>query len=166
MKKTLFAAFLAVAGAASVAQAADVVEAQGLPGVYVPKSYVGVQAGTKFGKNRYAPVGVVVGRELNENVTVEGNYEYLAKTKGRPSAENRLTGNVLVGKQMGVAKPYALVGAGYEWGRQDRAVYAAGVGSKFALTQNVDFDLRYRYVDGFSKGKGDHVVTAGLNVNF
>lgn len=164
-KSALFAAMVTGLAATS-ATAADMVEVQTLPGVYVPKSYVGIHTGTNFGKNRSTPVGVVVGRELNKNVTVEGSYEYLAKTKGNPSAEHRVSGNVLLGTQVGVAKPYVLGGVGYEWGNQDRAVWAVGAGSKFALTQTVDADIRYRYIDGFSKGRGDHVVTVGLNVNF
>lgn len=171
MKKTIIAAAFAVLSFAGVSHAADAV---GLPGVvvedYSPKNYVGAAVGQRVGSDRHTSVGVVVGRQLNENVAVEGQYERAFVRHGDDRARDRLSGNVLLGKRYGAVSPYVLGGVGYEWrkGASDRAVYAVGGGAKFHVTEKVDVDARYRYINAFDSAKrsDDHVVTLGVNVKF
>ncbi len=172
MKKTLVAAFAAVM-IAGAAQAADAVN---LPGVVVPdyapvaQNYVGVSVGQSVGSDRHNSVGVTVGRQLNDNVAVEGQYERTFNRKGADVSRDRLSGNVLVGKRFGTVTPYALGGVGYEWrdGAENRAVYALGGGAKLHVSEQVDVDARYRYINSFDSSKRgeDNVFTLGVNVKF
>lgn len=172
MKKTLVAAFAAlmIAGAAQAADAVD------LPGVVVPdyapvaQNYVGVSVGQSTGDDRHNSVGFTAGRQLNENVAVEGQYERAFNRKGSDTTTDRVSGNVLVGKRFGSVTPYALGGVGYEWrdSAEDRAVYALGGGAKLHVSEKVDLDARYRYINSFDSDKRgeDNVFTLGVNVKF
>jgi opacity protein-like surface antigen len=171
MKKTILAATFAILAFAGVSHAADAV---GLPGVvvedYSPKTYVGISASQRVGSNRHNSVGVVVGRQVNPNLTVEGQYEHSFNRKGADVSRDRLSGNVLLGQRFGVVSPYVLGGVGYEWNRNDmnRAVYALGGGAKFHVTEQVDLDARYRYINAFDSSKRgeENVFTLGVNVKF
>ena len=171
MMKTILAAAFAVFALTGVARAADAVN---LPGVviedYSPKNYVGVSVGQRIGHDRHNNVGVVVGRQLNDNVAVEGQYERSFNRRNDDRTRDRLSGNVLLGKRYGSVSPYVLGGVGYEWrkGGNDRAVYAVGAGAKLHVTEKVDLDARYRYINAFDSNKrdDDHVVTLGVNVKF
>ncbi len=171
MKKTILAAAFAVLAMTGAANAADAVN---LPGVviedYSPKNYVGVSVGQRVGSDRHNNVGVVVGRQVTPNVAVEGQYERAFNRRGDDRAQDRLSGNVLLGKRFGAVSPYVLGGVGYEWrkGGSDRAVYALGGGAKVHVTEKVDLDARYRYINAFDSNKrdDDHVVTLGVNVKF
>lgn len=173
MKKTLLIAAFAALISGS-AMAADVVEANGLPGVMVPnydvkRNYAGVTLGQRLGDDSHTSIGAVVGRDLNDTVSVEGQYDRAFNRKENDTTTDRLMGNVLVGKRMGVVKPYGLVGAGYEWRNGgDRSVFAVGAGAKVAVTDGVDLDARYRYIDSFDESKRDaeHVIGLGVNVRF
>lgn len=171
MKKFLVAALVALGLSTGVSYAADAV---GLPGVTVesfePHNYVGVSAGQRTGNDRHNSVGFVAGRQLTPNVAVEGQYERAFNRKGTDSVTDRVSGNVLVSKRLGAVSPYVLGGVGYEWRNQgeDRTVYALGGGAKVHVTEQVDFDARYRYINSFDDAKrgSENVFTLGLNVKF
>lgn len=168
IKTLIVAAALAFAGA-SAASAADAIqpgfviveEANAtLPGV--TNSYVGVTGGVSNRQVDRGTVGVVLGHNLNDNVAVEGQYEY------RADKDHLLTGNVLLGQKIGPVKPYVLGGVGYRWSddRGDSTVYAVGGGLKADVTDTIEADARYRYVNSFDGEKRDNRFTVGLNYKF
>jgi len=171
IKTLLVAAAFALAGV-SAAAAADPVALPGVEiGVVDLPNYVGVNVGQRTGDDRHTSVGVVAGRQLTKNITVEGQYEHGFARKGKDSMRDRVSGNVLVGQRIGAVTPYLLGGVGYEWrdgDQADRAVYAVGGGAKLHVTERVDLDGRYRYIDGFDSGKrgAEHVFTVGANFKF
>lgn len=107
-------------------------------------------------------LGASVGYDVTPNITLEGRYERIIDEK----QSDRVLGSVLVGNELGVFKPYVHAGVGYEWGDVDRSIYAIGVGTKIHYTPTVDFDIRYRYQDGISKGGDDHIFTTGVEFRF
>ena len=82
------------------------------------------------------------------------------------NAANQVTGNLILGTNVGDLQPYVLGGVGYRWADVDEAVWNLGAGAKVALTEKIDFDARYRYVQGFETEHSDNVVTGGLVFKF
>lgn len=173
IKGLFVAAAIALAGsfAVSSASAADAV---GLPGVEIGvaelPNYVGVTVGQRTGDDRHTSVGVSVGRQLNKNIAVEGQYEHGFNRKNGDTVRDRVSGNVLVGQRIGAVTPYVVGGLGYEWrdGADDRAVYAVGGGAKLHVTERVDLDGRYRYINSLDSGKrgAENLFTVGVNFKF
>lgn len=156
----------ALALMATGAIAADLVkyeQAPGLPGVIVGK-YVGVTGGavTKGHGKTKAAVGAVAGLQLDKNLAIEGQYEY------KDSADHLLTGNVLLGTETHGIYPYVVGGVGYRWTEdKNDGAYVVGAGVKKSLSEDLDADLRYRYVGSFSGGpSGESRFTVGLNLKF
>lgn len=132
---------------------------QGLPGVEKPKNYIGITGGFSAQDKGKGAVGAVIGRDVTENITIEGQYDY------REGDSHLATGNVLLGVPVGNIKPYGLVGVGYKWTpNRDGVAYVAGAGIKFTVTDKIELDGRYRYVNG--SGSADNRITAGINFKF
>lgn len=134
------------------------------------QNYVGVNFSQRVSGDSHSSVGFIAGRELHPNVTVEGSYERSFNNNRKDGVTDLVSGNVLIGQHMGIVSPYAIGGLGYEWrdNASDRVVGIAGVGSKLHITESLDFDLRYRYINAFdnSKRSDEHVITSGFNVRF
>lgn len=170
MKKAFFGAAVAVLFASS-ALAADLAVDLGVPGVSADllpqaRNYVGATIGTD-NRGDVVSAGVVLGREFTPNFTGELGLEH---TRNDGKGDTRATANVLAGQRFGAFTPYVVGGVGYEWRDEaaNRAVWLVGAGSKVHVTEDVDLDVRYRYIDGFESSKrGEtHSFTAGVNVKF
>lgn len=112
-----------------------------------------------------ARVGVVAGWQPIRYIRLEGVYEYGWKdAHGKHS--NSLFGNVIAQYPVGAFTPYALVGTGYRWSTVNETVWNVGGGVRYAITSNVEADLRYRYVSDYNTRNHENVVTLGLNYRF
>lgn len=165
--KTVLVSSVVLFASFGIAQAADVQQIQiietdavGLPGV--KNSYVGITGGIADRKSTKGSVGAVLGHRLTENVTVEGQYEY------RGGNDHLLTGNVLLGQKVSVVEPYVLGGVGYRWSDEskDSGVYTVGAGIKTDLSETLEGDLRYRFVNSFNGSHRDNRMTVGINYKF
>lgn len=187
-KTTIFAAVAsALLMSASVSYAADIPSRKYAPVApvevvsKVPSFYVGVNAGMLAAQNTTGTAGVVAGYNFNQNIAGELSYDYAFASRD-VQANHLVLGNVLVGQQFGVVKPYVLAGVGYSWrdtGRNGfsfgraydsgRAVFALGGGVKFEVASNWEVDGRYRYVQAFDNSeqtKPDNRLTMGVNFKF
>lgn len=144
--------------------------------------YVGVNGGMYGSEVTTGTAGAVLGYNFNQNIAGELSYDYTFGTNAY-RANSLVLGNVLVGQQFGVVKPYVLAGAGYQFtdgiGRNGfhwntlkdngRAVYALGGGVKFELSPSFEVDTRYRYVNAFDskyQTKPENRLTVGVNYKF
>lgn len=176
MKSLIMASMILLMG--SSVFAADVIPnevpvPEDRPSIEVPvmkPNYAGVNFSQRIGGDNHNSIGFVYGREVHDNVTVEGSYERSFNQRRNDSTTDMISGNILLGQHMGIISPYVLGGVGYEWrsNDSDRVVGIAGVGSKLHLTEDLDFDIRYRYVNGFDHSKRDseNIFTGGFNVRF
>lgn len=124
-------------------------------------------------------VGAVAGYEFFPWVRAEIAYDHLfqaqkaivlnyagVKDSIRTGADV-LTGNLVLQYPVGSFTPYVLGGVGYRWDDyKDQAVYALGGGLRYALTERVELDGRYRYIADFDGRRHDNVITAGVNIRF
>ena len=170
--KNVFVALTAVA-VLLVASAAQAATANPTRQSVVGNLYLGVNAGTKMDRTD-ANAGVVLGSYVNKRVAVEADYDFAhpdAAVAGVRDYSYTVTANVLPTMRLtDTFAVYGLVGAGYSWHdvETDRVVYAVGAGAKFALTQRLELDARYRYIDTKNSkvaGNEDR-LSLGLNVKF
>ena len=137
--------------------------------------YVGAAVGSTMQKDSDVTTGVVLGYRFNRVLNAELTYDHEWRT-GQNGGLLMLNGvaELPVHRQV---RPYVLVGAGlgfdrYNQNRSDRngtPMYNVGAGVRVAVTQNVDVDARYRYVDAFNTGEGQQrasIVTLGVNYRF
>lgn len=177
MKYTLITALLL---STSMAVAADLPSRMAPPApvftATAPAAATGFYAGvrgsyaTEFEKGA---VGANVGYEYG-SLRFEGAYDRLGLGK---AGVNMLTGNVIYGYKLGNLTPYVLGGAGFASGQGfqfdvNHAVYNVGGGVRFAVTEKIELDGRYRFVqairkDGVTGERAyDHLLTAGVNYKF
>jgi opacity protein-like surface antigen len=137
---------------------------------YDPQFYVGGFAGARFtdrrvSRERNARVGVVAGWQPVDYARIEGVYEY--SWNGRKSLHaNSVFVNAIAQYPVGDFTPYVLAGTGYRWSQRNETVWNVGAGVRYSLTENVEADLRYRYVSDYKTRGQDNVVTVGLNYRF
>jgi Opacity protein and related surface antigens len=181
MKKILTAAlglfaFAFVAIASTPTVAADVPNRAALPArpvMVVPTFaktgfYVsGHAGGATLGKG--AVVGVGAGYDFGM-VRLEADYDYLGGKKGVRG--HMFTANAILEHDFDRFTPYVLAGAGFRFADDVKwneriGVYVLGAGLRYAVTDNLDIDGRYRYVAPFQFNKGrDHLFTVGVNYRF
>jgi opacity protein-like surface antigen len=134
----------------------------------------GVSNNTKNGNF----LNLAMGDQIHQNVRVELD----ADTNFRPNGVSEmLTTNLILQQKLPTTvpvTPYLLAGVGYDFGKSaqmntgnDAAVYTIGAGTTVGLTQNVDFDIRYRNVRPFTEAlhtavTNDNIFTAGLRYHF
>lgn len=131
--------------------------------------YAGVRGGIVFTDNITAGVGA--GYQFNRFVRAEGNYDYLNNDK---NTTNGLSSSVVTGNLIGQypfssvpLTPYVLAGVGYRWSdAKNEPVWNVGAGARYAVTQNVELDARYRYVSSFQNERQGNAFTLGLNYKF
>jgi opacity protein-like surface antigen len=162
MKKLLIIA--AVLGLSSAAMAADLPsKVAPLPPVRSEATlpyFVGINAGNVYDSEVYT-LGVNAGVNLNEYVAAEVAYDHIHNTDA-----NLVTGNLIAQTRVGSFKPYVLGGVGHRWADNNEAIWNVGVGTKVALTEKIDVDVRYRYVAGFDTKSSDNIITGGLVFKF
>ncbi len=126
-----------------------------------------------------------VGGELNYssfynsfsgNVNVGGTYRNFLSTElnydfsRTPTRVSHMGSGMtwLNGPQLYKITPQIGAGLGYRWrtGEGNEAFYTLGAGVKLELTQAVDVNVRYRFVEGFRTRQHDHLVTAGFSFKF
>lgn len=160
-------AMAALSVTAFSANAADVVETVPVPVEFVipaPETswYLGGIAGLGLSNGNPTEIGIVGGYDVNEYLSIEGRYEHSLKG----AVDDRISGNIVVGKDVGVFKPYVHAGVGYEWGSVDRTIFSTGVGTKVHFSPSVDLDIRYRYIDGFHHKNETHTISTGIEFRF
>jgi opacity protein-like surface antigen len=179
IKKSLGAA-LALAFMSSAVLASDLPSRAAAPApvfTAAPAAVTGFYAGVR---GSYATelekgaVGANAGYEYG-NLRFEGNYDRLGLGS---TGVNLATGNVIYGYKLGNLTPYVLGGAGVAGKDGDfkldvnHAVYNVGGGVRFAVTEKIELDGRYRFVqairkDGVTGERAyDHLFTAGVNYKF
>lgn len=161
--------------ATSVAIAADIPSGKTAPLPPVrpaslePLFYVGAFGGGNLTEAKSwtgARVGAVVGVQPHRYVRLEGLYEYGWNSENA-NRSNSLFANAIAQYPVGRVTPYVLAGAGYRWAdMKNEAVWNVGGGLRYALTTNVEADLRYRYVADYDVKNHQNVVTFGLNYRF
>ena len=109
--------------------------------VYEPKPYVGVSGGFNTG------VQLTLGAELNEYFSLETALR--VDDKVIPSA------TALVGMEYGFVRPYVALTTEYDNGFD----FGAGIGTKVHYSTQINFDIRYSYVD-------EHRATIGIEYRF
>lgn len=141
--------------------------------IYNPQFHVGGYIGSRVtdSNNTYwnngARLGAVVGWQHRDYVRFEGTYEYGLNKYRLYRNSNTLLMNVIVQYPVGASfTPYVLAGTGYRWAERDFAVWNVGGGIRYNLTQNVEADLRYRYVSDYNVRNVENVVSLGLNYRF
>lgn len=179
MSKLALGAGLALALLSSAAFASDLPARTAAPApvfTAAPAAVTGFYAGVR---GSYATelekgaVGANAGYEYG-NFRVEGDYDRLGLGK---AGVNLATGNVIYGYKVGNLTPYVLGGAGLA-GRDgdfrfdvNHAVYNVGGGVRFAVTEKIELDARYRFVQAVKKDAAgdrayDNLFTAGVNYKF
>lgn len=139
--------------------------------------YLGVNGGYDWVNRSIAKnggtAGAVVGFQYNPYLGVEGTYDHSFQTaKLAPNVKvgtgfDTVAGNVLLSYPVGQFTPYALAGVGYRWTPvKSEAVYNVGGGVKYAITERIELDGRYRYIADFTNTRSDNVLTAGINIKF
>lgn len=123
--------------------------------------YLGINAGTAINSSNYL-LGLNAGVQFNNNVAGEVSYTYSHNF----NTSHLVTANILLQTNIGQFTPYVLGGVGYTWSGRNEAVWNIGAGTKVALTQNIDFDFRYRYVSGFDTKRSANLVTGGFIFRF
>lgn len=159
--------------------AATAVQAADLPSKNVPLPpirpvaaelpfYVGAFVGANIGTDNWTGdnrVGAVAGWQPYRYLRVEGAYEY-GWNGGNARTSNSLVANAIGQYPVGNFTPYALVGTGYRWSFNDEGIWNVGAGVRYAITKNIETDLRYRYVSNYTTTNHQNVVTLGLNYRF
>lgn len=194
MKKLITALFALVAGV-SVATAADLPSKKAASAPAVSTSvfglngvYVGGYVGQNFGQvTDYTwstspfTFGGVAGYEWNRYVRTEATFDYTTKqTPTTTQTGQTAFANAIL--QFGIPgtsfTPYALAGAGAgfnAWGKgassitdDAKALYNVGAGVRYSITNSVELDARYRYIDAISgtKFSNNNVATIGANYKF
>lgn len=133
--------------------------------------YAGVR-GTYATEAAKGSLGGNAGYEFGA-LRVEGDYDRLGLGK---TGANLATANVIYGYKLGNLTPYVLGGAGVKSADgfkadANHAVYNVGGGVRFAVTEKIELDARYRFVqairkDAFGDRAYDHLLTAGVNYKF
>ena len=170
MKNTLMAAaFVALSTAAF---AADPVKSDRTD------FYAGGSLGASTDNHSRTNVGVNAGVQLGSFFRVEADADRAWRTVGTPGYRVTLNGIGQYRIPNSVVTPYVLAGGGYALdglaSLKDKngqtAIWNVGAGTRLALSQSVELDLRYREVRPFEDRKvalkQDHVFTAGLNYRF
>lgn len=162
MKKLLIIA--TVLGLSSAAIAADLPKKSApLPPVRSEASlpfFVGINAGDVHNSDNYT-LGATAGVQLSDNVAAE-----LAYDRDHDNNADLVTGNILVQAKRSFITPYVLGGIGHRWADQNEYVWNVGGGAKVALTDNIDFDVRYRHIVGYDTKQEDNVITGGIIFKF
>lgn len=122
--------------------------------------FAGVNAGNLYDTENYT-LGATAGAHLSDYLAAEVAYDH-----DHDNDANLLTGNLIIQNSGHLVTPYILGGVGYRWADVDESVWNVGAGAKVALTDNIDFDARYRHVVGFETDREDDVITGGLIFKF
>ena len=139
---------------------------------YVPvlPFYVGLTGGGAI--DRTWSLGAVGGYQVNEFFRTELTYDHNFAQDGYKNTDT-VMGNLIVQYPLGMGfTPYALAGAGYQWGDYsgrvtgNDAMYNVGGGIRYALTSNIELDARYRYFNSFENNRPTNVGTIGINYRF
>ena len=173
MKKLILGATVATIALASSAFAAD-------PRAYADRegAYLGANIGSTLQTNSQVDLGLVAGYQVMPYARVEATYDYAWFTQGNAQM---LMANAIAQYRIEDTQftPYVLAGAGFGFNNYGTAnnlktdgtsgIYNVGGGIRAAVTENVDLDLRYRYVGQFDdvQGRKDtNVITVGAAYRF
>ena len=128
------------------------------------KFFAGPNIGAGFGGG--PTMGVNGGYEFHKNGRLEAIYDHMFM----PGTNNldQLGGNVILQvPTSGYMTPYALTGIGYQWQNGiNQGMWNVGAGARLAVTNHMDLDLRYRYVQGFYNQSSNNLVGLGTTFKF
>lgn len=175
MSIKVFGVIAAVVLSATTAFAADLPSRKYAPPAPVVERpahmpfFIGLNAGGTT-KTENGTVGAVAGYEFNQYFRAEGTYDhYFGKSVpfGPNIVEDAVALNGVVSYPFGAFSPYALAGVGYRWSDvANEGIYNVGLGARYALTERVELDGRYRFISNFDNNRTDNVFTVGMNVKF
>ena len=113
-------------------------------------------------------IGIDAGVQLGSYFRVEADVDRAWRTDGKDGYRVTLNGIGQYRIPNSVVTPYVIAGGGYAL--DGTAIWNVGAGTRIALSQAVELDLRYREVRPFEDRKAalkqDHVFTTGLNYRF
>tara|TARA_R110000868_G_scaffold9620_6_gene47627 strand:+ start:52794 stop:53306 length:513 start_codon:yes stop_codon:yes gene_type:complete len=167
--------FFVLAAAALGLVAAGAAQAQDLKNLDRNGVYVGGSLGAQLDYHKQATVGVTAGYQVAPYARVELEYNNMW--------QNRTQGQSLFAQ--GIAQyrvpntrftPYALagVGAGFNSlgsvrGGDGKMLYNLGGGVRYAVTDSIELDARYRNVRAFdntTRNRNSDVMSVGVNYRF
>lgn len=132
----------------------------------------GVYVGANIGKgdNDRFIGGLLTGIDINSIIGVEVDVNQNRSNRSRFTTDVLVNGVVKHRLDGTLFTPYVFVGTGYRWSsvNVNRAVYNVGAGSRVAITNNVDWDIRYRFTEGYDRNnrQPEHAFTTGFVVKF
>lgn len=137
--------------------------------------YVGANIGTQLDATKQSAVGATLGYQVAPYARVELNYDHLW--------QNRTQGQTLFAH--GIAQyrvpntritPYVLAGVGTGFNSlgtlrhgDSTMLYDVGGGVRYAVTDNVELDARYRNVRAFNtnvRDRSSDIISVGVNWRF
>ena len=133
--------------------------------------FVGAHLGSKAMET--APWGTVRtnirgGWEFSNFARLEADYDH-ASGKNKRQRSDSFTTNLIGQYKLDNVPitPYGLIGGGYRWsGLKDETIYNVGGGVRYNITNNLEADLRYRYITDADRSRDENVVTLGVNYKF
>lgn len=163
MKKMLFATAMLLTFTCSAIAAPDPVNANR------SGFYVGGQLGTAVNNDGRISYGALGGFQMGPHIRLEATYDNASVGK----RANMFMGNVIGQYRIpnSVVTPYVLVGTGMSYfGSQSTGTYAVGGGVRFAASQSIELDARYRYIGAYDTNYIPHAgmsaITVGVNYRF
>jgi opacity protein-like surface antigen len=130
--------------------------------------YIGGSIGTSTDDKSRINIGIDAGVQLGSYFRVEADVDRAWRTDGKDGYRVTLNGIGQYRIPNSVVTPYVIAGGGYAL--DGTAIWNVGAGTRIALSQAVELDLRYREVRPFEDRKTalkqDHVFTTGLNYRF
>ena len=158
---------LAIAAALGIAAFTTTAEAQNR-GLHVGAA--GAVQGTAIDNGQWGGT-VSAGYRLNRYLGVEALADFTAETE-TARGNQALFAVATAGFPVGPVTPYVLAGAGYGFGgladaaNDLQALWTAGVGVAYNISDRWQLDGRYRRVEAFTGDVTADRVTLGLNFRF
>jgi len=169
MRKILSAAAAALLATISVAGAQDIQsDRSGM--------YVGGSIGSTPQRGAQTNVGVAAGYQICPYARVEATFDNLWNNVGNNGQMLMVNGIAQYRIPTSIVTPYVLAGAGAGFNNfgtnntgNAEMLYNVGAGVRFAVSQNVELDARYRYISHFNTGAAStnaNMLTVGANWRF
>ena len=150
----------------AVAAAIAVLAVAGSASAQDKKWFAGPTVGSTWTQG--SNLGFNGGYQINQYFGLEANYDHVFNQWGNAPID-LMSGNVVAGYPIAGTKltPYVLAGLGYQfqW-NANQGVFNVGGGTKINLAKDIDMDVRYRFVQGFSNQQNENIVTVGTAFKF
>jgi opacity protein-like surface antigen len=137
--------------------------------------YLGANLGSSLDSDSRITLGAAAGYQLHRNLRLEVAYDNLRLQSGNG---HMLSANVVPQYRIprSTVTVYGLAGAGIGWDRwgiggtgSATTSYVVGAGVRVAVSERVELDARYRFVNPFDRGQGlvdTQIGTVGVAYRF